>query len=422
MSSSGRFILPAIAAFIPACIMVILAAFISSPRASAVSPVAPPGSMKEEAAKPEPVRKVVSVAPGDAFSGILLKEGVNQNEVLGIVDTISKYYDPRYIQPGQQISLTFDPEVPFYLESVELQMDPLRDLTVKRAENQSFAATVTARRTMVRERAVSGTINDALFSDGIAAGVPASVLMDLIDVYSFDIDFQHDIHRGDRFAVMWQEYVDTKGDPVQTGSLLEGRLQLKDQTVVVYGFAGSNGHMDYYDSQGRSARKTLLKTPIHGAVITSPFGWRADPFSGYSDFHRGIDFGAPPGTPILAAGDGTVISMSYDGIYGNHVLLRHINGYVTLYAHMEAYARGLRVGDRVAQGKVIGYVGSTGESTGPHVHYEVRVWGKPVNPATLRFPPGRTLSGAELNAFLIHVRHLDGDFETALGSPRSRHS
>jgi len=419
VNNSGRLALSALAAFVPACVIILAAAFISSPRASAVSPVVPAKAAISPAVKPEPVPRTVTVETGDALSGILLEEGVNQNEVLDIIDTVSKYYDPRHLQPGQEIAFTFDPEVPFYLESMKFQIDPLRDLLVNRAEDQNFAASLTARRTMLREQAVSGTIEKSLFADGESAGVPASVLMDLIDVYSFDVDFQHDIHQGDRFAVMWQRKVDANGDPVQNGNLLEGRLELKNQTLVVYGFAGSNGHMDYYDRSGRSARKTLLKTPVHGAVITSHFGWRADPFSGYSDFHRGIDFGARRGTPILAAGDGTVISMSYDNVYGNHVFLRHINGYVTLYAHMEAYARGLRPGNRVAQGQVIGYVGSTGESTGPHVHYEVRVWGKPVNPATLRFPPGRTLSGPELNAFLMHVDRLNRDFETLLHGGRS---
>lgn len=419
MNNSGRLVLSALAAFVPACVIILAAAFISAPRAAAVSPVALTKSASSPAVKPEPVVKTVSVGPGDSLSGILLNEGVNQNEVLDMIDTVSKYYDPRHLQPGQEISFSFDPEVPFYLESMRFQIDPLRDLFLKRVEDQSFAAALTARRTLLRERAVSGTIEKSLFADGESAGVPASVLMDLIDVYSFDVDFQHDIHQGDTFSVMWQQQVDTKGDPVRTGNLLEGRLELKDQTLVVYGFAGSNGHMDYYDGSGRSARKTLLKTPIHGAVITSHFGWRADPFSGYSDFHRGIDFGARRGTPILAAGDGTVLSMSYDNIYGNHIFLRHINGYVTLYAHMEAYARGLHRGDRVAQGQVIGYVGSTGESTGPHVHYEVRVWGKAVNPAALRFPPGRTLAGPELNAFLMHVERLNRDFEEIRRGGRS---
>jgi murein DD-endopeptidase MepM/ murein hydrolase activator NlpD len=404
----GRLVLPALAAFLPVGILVFAGAFVTSPSASAVAPVTKASTGKLPATRPQPVTKTIVIKKGDSLSKVLLNLGVNQTEVLGIIDTVSKYYKPTLLQPGQTISLSFDPEVPFYLLSLHFQIDRLRELTVTRDENQNFSAAISARRTLVRDEAITGKIQSSLYADGLKSGVPVQVLMQMIDMYGFNIDFQRDIAPGDQFSVLWQERVDTDGKPVQPGNLLMGRLVLRDRTLTMYGFTGSSGHINYFDPRGLSVRKALLKTPIPGAPITSPFGWRINPIygGGYTDFHRGVDFGAYPGTPIRAGGNGVVEYRGFDPIYGNHVMLRHVNGYESIYAHMQRYAQGLHVGEKVEQGQVIGYVGSTGESTGPHVHYEVHLWGRPVNPETLNFPPQQILAGPELNAFLIHEQIL----------------
>lgn len=408
--SARRLVLPGICALVPITFAVFAAVFLWSPRAAAVAPVSVPDrSTGTAAVEPEPVRKVVQIQEGDTLSSVLSSVGVSQSEIPGILTAIKGSFDPRGLRAGEEITFNFDPKVPFYLLSLDIPVDSLRDLAVTRTENQGFTAAIAARKMTTRETGTTVTIRKSLYGDGLDAGIPGAVLMDLIDQYSFDIDFQHDIHQGDTMSVLWQQYVDDRGDLVKQGNLLMARLSLQGETRTIYGFTGSDGHIEYYDGEGKGVRRTLLRTPVHGAVITSPFGWRANPFSGFSDFHMGIDFGVPMGTPILAAGDGTVQSMSYDAVYGNHVVLKHLNGYSTLYAHMEAFARGLRAGTRVYQGDVIGYVGSTGESTGPHVHYEVRVWGKPVNPATLSFPPNKFLSGPELTVFLSYSKKLDAD-------------
>ena len=410
----GRFLLPALAAGIPIAVLVIASLSVSSQQAAAVSAVERVNAVTHKAVKPKPVVRTVEVQKGDSLSQILLNLGVNQNEVLGIIDTISSKFDPTQLQPGQKISLTFDPEVPFYLLSMVFQIDPLHELNVTRSENQSFTAAVRLRHMFIRDRAVTGTISNSLYTDGMSDGIPASVLMEMIDMYGFEVDFQRDITHGDRFGVMWQQFDDADGKPIQPGDLVLGELKLNDKTLAIYGFTGSSGRTNYFDAEGRSLRKALLKAPVRYPDITSPFGWRVNPFFGANgpmDFHRGVDFGAMPGTPIFAGGDGVVEFFGYDSIYGDHVWLKHVNGYESLYAHMEAYARGLHVGEHVYQGQVIGYVGATGEATGPHVHYEVHLWGRAVNPETLNFPPQQILKGPELNAFLIHKDRIVEKFK-----------
>ena len=224
--------------------------------------------------------------------------------------------------------------------------------------------------------------------------------MDAIQLFSFDVDFQRDIQEGHRFLFLYEELYDQDERYVRAGDLLMARLDLTDRSVPVWRYEKPDGSVDWYDDEARSVRKTLLKTPVDGARISSGYGLRTHPILGYTKAHKGIDFAAPVGTPIHSSGDGTIVNAGWHDSYGYYVRVRHANHYQTLYAHMSSIARGIRRGIRVAQGQTIGYVGSTGMSTGPHCHYEVIYYGGHVNPLTLKFPPGHVLDGEEKILFL----------------------
>ena len=223
--------------------------------------------------------------------------------------------------------------------------------------------------------------------------------MELIRIYSWDVDFQRDINNGDKFEILFEKLFTEKGEFVRTGNVIYGNLLLRTKKYPLYRYETSKGTIDYFDDNGRSARKALLRTPINGARLSSRYGKRRHPILGYNKMHRGVDFAAPRGTPIYAAGRGTIVKLGRNGAYGNYIRIRHGSGLETAYAHLSRFRRGLRVGARVPQGKVIGYEGSTGRSTGPHLHYEILKNSRQINPLTLKMVSGKKLTGKELKLF-----------------------
>ncbi|MBN8532175.1 MAG: M23 family metallopeptidase, partial [Alphaproteobacteria bacterium] len=256
----------------------------------------------------------------------------------------------------------------------------------------------------------SGKINGSLYEAAVKSGVPASLLGEIIEAYSYDVDFQRDIQPGDKFQVLFERYFTEDGKPVRDGNIIYASLAIQGEKLNIYRYETKDKRSDYYDEKGVSIRKPLLKTPIDGARLTSGFGMRTHPIMGYSKMHRGVDFGASTGTPIYAAGDGTVMFAGRKGGYGNYLLIGHNNEYATAYAHISRFAPGIRNGKSVSQRQVIAYVGSTGASTGPHLHYEVLRHGKQVNPVGVKFPVGKTLKGSELLAFKKQATTLESVF------------
>jgi hypothetical protein len=245
----------------------------------------------------------------------------------------------------------------------------------------------------------AGVVRSSLYGAGLNAGIPAGVLVEMIRAFSYDVDFQREMHPGDGFEVVFERFTNEEGVLARHGAVIYAALTLQGRQRRIYRHQTADGAWDYYTERGESVRKALLRTPINGARLTSRFGNRHHPILGYTAFHRGVDFGAGAGTPILAAGDGRIEQMGWNGGYGNYVRLRHTNEYSTAYAHMSRFARGLRPGAQVRQGQVIGFVGSTGRSTGPHLHYEVIRGGRQINPLGVRFAAGRKLAGQELARF-----------------------
>lgn len=352
-----------------------------------------------------PVERTVRISKGDTLMDLLLNAGVPGSEAHDAIDAIRDVFDPRGIKPGLALTLTFgsndtsdDNSSRGRLMKVSL---PLADKTieVQRNRDDEFSASKIARpltREVVRTQ---GTIHSSLYEDGIASGLPAPLLAELIHAFSYDVDFQREIQPGDRFEVAFERYTDGKARVIKTGNLVYASLTLSGRTLKVYRYRPKGGVADYFNEKGESVRKALLRTPIDGARLTSGFGVRLHPILGYSKMHKGVDFGAAAGTPIMAAGDGVVEMAGWNHGYGNYVRIRHNSQYSTAYAHMSKIARGIRPGSHIHQGQVIGYVGSTGLATGPHLHYEVLVHNAQINPLSVKLPTGIKLAGAALKAF-----------------------
>ena len=249
-------------------------------------------------------------------------------------------------------------------------------------------------------------IIDSLYRAATKKNIPANTIVEFAGIYGFQVDFQRDIRKEDKFQIMYEIFLNEKKEIVETGEILFANLKLSGQDNSLYYFneSGSEGH---YDKSGKSVKKALMKTPINGARLSSPFGMRKHPIDGFNKMHKGTDFAAPMGTPIMASGDGVITKAGWCGGGGNCIKIKHNSTYQTVYAHMSKFARGMKTGVRVKQGQTIGYVGSTGKSTGPHLHYEVIVNGKKVNSQKLKLPSGKILKGKERKRFETNKIKLD---------------
>jgi murein DD-endopeptidase MepM/ murein hydrolase activator NlpD len=352
------------------------------------------------------IAQTVQVQRGDTLITVLVNAGVSHDDAYGAVEALQDLFAPRDLRPGQEIALTFSaPEkqhqgpVDFQLVSLSLQPSADRDLQVTRDLDGGFTAFAVDRPLTHRNVAVRGEINSSLFEATQNAGVPFAVITAAIKAFSYDVDFQRDIQPGDTFEFVYDRLDDEDGNLAKPGDLLYASLTLSGKTHEIYRYEMSDGFVDYFNPKGESVRKALLRTPIDGARITSGYGMRNHPILGYSKMHKGVDFGAPTGTPIFAAGDGVITKIGPFSSYGNYIQLKHNATYATAYAHISRFAKGLHVGSHVHQGDVIAYVGATGRATGPHLHFEVLVNGSQVNPTSVKLPSGSKLAGADLKKF-----------------------
>ncbi len=367
----------------------------------------------ERGLEPDFEERRVTVRRGDTLMKALRRVGAERGEAHASITAIGTVFNPRRLKIGQKLTASFRRPASAdgtsgktgELVSVTVELDSERSVTASRTKN-GFDVRETVRpldSTLVRG---AGRIDDSLFVSARRAGVPARIIMDVIHRFSWDVDFQREIRRGDHFEILFERFWDDDGRPVKDGDILFASLSLSGVDLRLYRFADGGG-VDYYDPKGRSARKALMKTPVDGARLSSRYGKRRHPILGYTTMHRGVDFAAPRGTPVMAAGDGVVERASRYGAYGHYVRIRHNGAYKTVYAHLKSYAKGVRSGKRVRQGQTIGYVGSTGRSTGPHLHYEVHRNGKQINPLRLKLPTGKKLKGRDLARFLDHKAEID---------------
>lgn len=358
----------------------------------------------EEVSKP--VENItVTVVKGDTLSKIMSSLGVGSQSSLKIDAAIREVDKGFNVAIGDKIILAPTNDT----DEKPVSASPTKILFVKDQKNievvldeasGGYKASVIEIPMVVQTKLVSGSINGSLFAAAKNTGADTSVIMSFINLYGYLVDFQRDIKAGDQFKIYYEYKTDKSGRKIKDAKILYASLTVHGQEKEVYRHELLSGNVDYFDAKGDSIRRSLLKTPINGARISSRYGPRSHPVLGYSRMHKGLDYSAPTGTPILAAGDGVVASVkSLSRGYGKHILIKHNGTYSTMYAHLSKFGNNIKNGSKVSQGQVIGYVGSTGLATGPHLHYEVRVNGKQVNPSKISFPKIPPLKGKELARF-----------------------
>jgi murein DD-endopeptidase MepM/ murein hydrolase activator NlpD len=349
--------------------------------------------------------RMVTVRSGDTLMSLLQRAGVAALPAQSAVDALTRNWDPRELKIGQEIALDLDGGE---LKQLRLSPDPQRELMLTRGSGGSYTFAAVPRDLVRVPTRVAGTISSSLFEAARDAGMPPAMFADVIHAFSYDVDFQREIQPGDSFEILYDQAIeDTSGKLVGSGDLLYAAMILSGRKLQLYRYAPQGGSADFYGASGAGVKKALLRTPVDGARISSPFGMRIHPILGYREMHKGVDFALPAGSPIMASGDGVVTMAGWNGNYGNLVVLRHASNYSTAYAHMSHIAQGIKPGLRVRQGQVIGYVGATGLATGPHLYYEVRINDHPVNPMNVRMPAVQQLEGRELAAFQQQASAID---------------
>ncbi len=346
------------------------------------------------------------ISPGETFDIILKNYNVDNEEIKIIKETLSKKVNLNKLNTSQKIKFILDQsnneikEFTFQISNTEKIHLAKNNKTNK--FNQKLLLTKLKKNIVYKEN----KILQSLYKSATNQRIPIGVIIEFARVYGFQVDFQRDIRKNDSFQIMYEAFIDDNNKVIETGNILFANLRLSGQNNSFYYFdkKGSEGH---YDKNGKSVKKALMKTPINGARLSSPFGMRKHPIDGFNKMHKGTDFAAPMGTPIMASGDGVVKKASWCGGGGNCVVIKHNSTYQTIYAHMSKFGSGIRSGVRVKQGQIIGYVGSTGKSTGPHLHYEVVVNGKKINSQTLKLPSGKILKGEDRKIFETSKIKLD---------------
>jgi murein DD-endopeptidase MepM/ murein hydrolase activator NlpD len=346
----------------------------------------------------------VAVKQGDTLASLLQDVGIKTTEVTSIMEQLQKVYDVHKLSIGQKISVLFDYEnsSDAYIikpQAISLNVGYESQVVVKRNYAGEFIAKLIPIKLNKYLVKAHGKINSSIMSTANDLGIPTEAMLELIKAYSYDVDFQRDIQAGDEIEVMYEKYYNEGNEHSHNGKVVFAALHLSDRKLELYRYTNLDGTSDYYNEKGASVRKELLRTPVNVTRISSGFGMRKHPVLGYSKMHKGIDFAAPRGTPIFAAGNGVIEELGRKGAYGNYIRIKHTNGYATAYAHISSFNKGLRKGQGVKQGDVIAYVGSTGRSTGPHLHYEVLVNNKHVNPLSVKLASNMRLNKNEYEGF-----------------------
>jgi len=346
------------------------------------------------------------IKTGETFDKILESYSIEKSEIIKIKNSLKKKVNLNKLSTKQIIQFSLD-KTNNKIEEFIYQTSNTQKIYLKRnVEKDNFNEEVISVKLDKKIIYKENLIIQSLYKAATDQKIPANTIIEFAGIYGFQVDFQRDVRKKDKFQIMYEIFLNEKNEIVETGEILFANLKLSGQDNNLYFFdnKGSEGH---YDKNGKSVKKALMKTPINGARLSSPFGMRKHPIDGYNKMHRGTDFAAPMGTPIMASGDGIIKKAGWCGGGGNCVKIKHNSTYQTVYAHMSKFARGIKPGVRVKQGQTIGYVGSTGKSTGPHLHYEVIVNGKKVNSQKLKLPSGKILKGKERKLFETKKIKLD---------------
>ena len=350
-------------------------------------------------------KKTIGIKKGQSLNSILSEAGASQKEIFNISKILRQYISLKKINTNQIFEVLTNKDNGEIIR-LTVNLDNINSLHIFKKDNKFVAnkiEKVLYKKTVLGE----GLIKSSLFQAAQKENIDAEVVVDFARIFGFEIDFQRDIRKNDIFQIVYDKYVDDDGELQKNGEIIYAYMKNRGREIALYRFVDQKGIPGYYQTNGKSIEKALMKTPINGARLSSTYGMRKHPILGYNKMHRGTDFAAPKGTPIMASGSGIIEMAKWNGAYGKYIRIRHNSKYKTAYAHLNGYARGIKRGAKVRQGQIIGYVGSTGRSTGPHLHYEVLVNGKRRNSQRLNLPSGRTLRGEDREKFEISRIKID---------------
>jgi len=343
----------------------------------------------------------IIVQAGDSFEKILNSLNLSKIENDKILALVKKHKKFKQIKKNQKIIFKIDIKKPAKVLEFSTQISKTKIIKFSRNIKLDNYVYKQINKNLIRNTVYTeSVIKKSLYASAIEKNIPASVIVDFARIYGFQIDFQRDIWKNDSFQILYETFSDEDNNIIDSGKILYANMNLQNRNYPLYVFKLKDGY-EHFDEFGKSIRKSLMKTPINGARLSSPFGMRKHPILGFNKMHKGTDFAAPEGTPIMASGDGKIIRSRWCGGGGNCIKIKHNSTYSTVYAHLSKFARGIKEGVKVRQGQIIGYVGSTGLSTGPHLHYEVIENGKKINSQTLKLPSGKVLKGKKRKLFEI---------------------
>jgi len=357
--------------------------------------------------KPKYSHKEITVKKGDTFEKIISNLNLDSKEKEIIVNNLSKFKIINKLYKGQKISFKIDNSNSINITQISIEKSKTKTIIFNRIDGlNKFKFREIDKNLKKINVYKESIITNSLYSSAIALNINPNIIIDFAQIYGFQIDFQRDIWKNDSFQIIYESFLDSNDKIVENGKILYANLILKGKDNNLYVFKTKDG-FEYFDNSGKSVKKSLMKTPINGARLSSSFGMRKHPILGYNKMHKGTDFAAPEGTPIMASGDGKIVRARWCGGGGNCIKIYHNSSYSTVYAHLKNFARGIKEGVKVKQGQTIGYVGSTGMSTGPHLHYEVIYNGKKINSQTLKLPSGKILKGKERKKFEVNKIKLN---------------
>ena len=356
-----------------------------------------------------PNKKIIKIVAGDSLQKILLKEKISKEEINKIYQKTKGIIDLTKIRQGQTITIVFrikqnKPSI----SRITFQVDELSTAYIYyRNKTDDYEVRLNLKNLERVNFLAKGIIVNSLFASAQKIDVDAEVIVEFARIFGFEIDFQRDIRKNDEFQIFYERFEDDEGENFKNGNILFAYLKNSGREIKLYRYKDSKNNIGYFTPDGKSIEKALMKTPINGARLSSGFGFRKHPILGYNKLHQGTDFAARRGTPVMASGSGTIERASWFGAYGKYVRIRHNSTYKTAYAHLSKFGRNIKAGRKVRQGQIIGYVGSTGRSTGPHLHYEVLVNNKRTNSQRLKLPSGKKLSKNEMENFNLEKQRID---------------
>jgi len=358
--------------------------------------------------KPRYINIIHVVKQGDTYESIINDLEISEKEKKLFLKTVTKSNKLKVLKINQKIFFKIDKRENEKILEFRIEINNKNEILFSRNQNNKLFNSTTIEKNL--DKVVTykeAIITSSLYNSAIEIKIEPNVIIDFARLYGFQVDFQRDVWKNDSFQIIYEEFKNEKGITVDTGNIIYANLNLQNNDLNLYKFEYEKGKIDYFDENGKSVRKTLMKTPINGARLSSSFGKRKHPILGFTKMHTGTDFAAPKGTPIMASGDGVILKSGWCGGGGNCVKIKHNSVYQTVYAHLSKFGRGIKKGVRVKQGQIIGYVGSTGLSTGPHLHYEVIENGRKINSQKLKLPSGKILKGKIRKLFEVDKIKID---------------